>query len=130
MPVSGWGSMDDHPIHHKLRFYVFTYFVYSVPMSGSHPSIEDRIEALEQAVAALQDQPATSRGPMGELWVIDGLRDRDVDGVVMAGQVDGVERGPVAWQVALSADDLARRNWTEFAATIDALAHPVRLMLV
>ncbi len=99
-------------------------------MSEPHRSVEERLAALEAAVAALQASPPEPETSTGDLWVIDGLREREIAGVVMAGQVEVPDAGPVMWQVARTADDLAQRNWTEFAATIDALAHPVRLMLM
>lgn len=81
-------------------------------------------------MAALRTEPREAPSTTSDLWVLDGLRDRELDAVVMAGQVAVPDAGPVSWQMALTADDLTQRNWTEFAGTIDALAHPVRLLLL
>lgn len=106
------------------------------------PELESRLAALEQAVARLTvpatDAPASIPVTSGstpdvlpdDLWVLNGLRERGVEGVLMAGALTVPAKGPVAWQYALTADDLLDLDWADAAATLDALSHPARLTIL
>ncbi len=97
--------------------------------------LESRVAALEDAVARLAqpgrlpaDQP---EGPSeDELWVLHGLRERGVDGALMAGSLTVPGAGPVAWQYGLSSSALLELDWAQSAATVDALSHPARLTIL
>ena len=51
------------------------------------------------------------------------------DAVVMAGSLTP-EEGPIQWQVTLPRTALMEFDWTDLAATMDALAHPARLTIL
>ena len=104
-------------------------------MLQSETEFERRLTAVEAAVAALSangsaTQPGDSAVRPDHLWVLRGLADRGVEGVLMAGSLTVPDAGPVEWQYALTADALFGQDWTELAATIDALSHPARLTIV
>lgn len=113
-------------------------------------TLEQRVAALEQAVAALTSTPRASAGPAashpsssvvgleealgaamgGELFVLDELRQRFPDGAVaFAGHAE-VADGPVAWQWGRPTRDLLERDWDSSATPLAALGHPVRLRLL
>ncbi len=102
-------------------------------MAEQHDDLERRVAALEAAVARLTPRSAPTTEPSTEqddLWVLRGLRERGVEGVLMAGTLTVPAAGPVAWQYGLSSDSLLELDWAGFASTIDALSHPARLTIV
>lgn len=101
-------------------------------MTEQRDDLERRVAALEEAVARLTPRsvPTTAPGVADDLWVLHGLRERGVEGALMAGSLTVADLGPVAWQYALTADTLLALDWAEFASTIDALSHPARLTIV
>lgn len=96
--------------------------------------LKSRVAALERAVTRLTAMPAppesSAEDATDDLWVLSGLRERGVEGVLMAGTLAVPDQGPVAWQYGLAAGTLLELDWAEHAATIDALSHPVRLTIL
>lgn len=99
--------------------------------------LEDRIVALERAVAALQQRDAardsTASAPVdGDdvFWALTELERRSPGTVLITGSVEVPEAGPVRWQVGQHGDALLQQDWTEVATTLDALAHPARLSIL
>lgn len=99
--------------------------------------VESRLNALERAVAALQGQaaPAAAAGAptsASALWALEGLRDRAPEGgaVLYTGTVDLPTGGTVQWQYALPSAVVLEQDWSEQAAALTALGHPVRLQIL
>lgn len=102
---------------------------------------EDRISALEDAVAALTAAAApavsgssTSDAPTeDDFWALTGLQERsgDAGGVVFAGEVTppGAD-SPVRWQLAQPGDALMDTDWSALSGALAALGHPTRLTLL
>lgn len=98
---------------------------------------ESRLSALERTVAALQGQatPALATGAPtsgSALWALEGLRARAPEGgaVLYTGTVDLPTGGTVQWQYALPAVAVFDQDWSEQAAALTALGHPVRLQIL
>jgi DNA-binding transcriptional ArsR family regulator len=98
-------------------------------------SLEDRVAALEQALQAMQAEPAEGP-PTGSLpadpglWLLQGLkRHLPADAVAFGGTATAAE-GPIAWQWAVPTDQLREQDWEPAATVLDALSHPVRLRLL
>ncbi|MET7866859.1 ArsR/SmtB family transcription factor [Micromonospora taraxaci] len=102
--------------------------------------MEERITALETQVAALIERvtptpPASDTPPVpeGTFWALDGLQERlppDGTGAVLYVGTVRVADQRYDWQYGRTVDDLLTSDWTELAATMSALAHPVRLRLL
>lgn len=95
--------------------------------------LAERIAALEQRVAALEATPRAndSADSNTALWALNELRERlpAPGGVVYAGNVQ-LSAGPVEWQYGATMDQLLDQDWTEQAAPLAALGHPVRLAIL
>ncbi len=99
--------------------------------------LELRVEALEHAVEALQGHftldSASSAGLTNDpLWALEGLRERTLEGgaVLYTGVIDLPTGGTVQWQYALPAVVVLEQDWSERAAVLTALGHPVRLRIL
>lgn len=101
----------------------------------------DRLDALERRIIALEEQlgNASAATSEGSLWILDGLRPRTAGttgAVILAGlwQPENAERPaeakPLEWQYGRSVDDLVALDWSDSAAGLAALGHPVRLELL
>lgn len=63
-------------------------------------------------------------------WALNRIREDHPDGAVLfTGQMP-TPAGPVAWQFTRTADELQSVDWAERAPVLDALGHPIRLMLL
>lgn len=108
-------------------------------------TIDGRLRALEERVAALEDgatrPSATERsGPGGDVagapedpyWALTGLRARLDPGrgaVLWTGMTE-TGAGPVSWQMSRSTEELLDPEDSELsAASLAALGHPVRIDL-
>jgi hypothetical protein len=114
---------------------------------GSEPG--DRVARLEERVARLEaaagaGPPAlTARAPASgpaapdaadadEFWALRGLQARvgEPGAVVFAGAVHLPGGQRVEWQEGRLASELLADDWSQSAAGLTALAHPVRLLLL
>ncbi|HEY6479915.1 MAG TPA: ArsR family transcriptional regulator [Streptosporangiaceae bacterium] len=118
-------------------------------MDGEH---DDRVARLEERVARLEAAAAQSAGEAaGEslalaarapaeapatdadaFWALRGLQARvgEPGAVVFAGSVHLPGGGRVEWQEGRLASQLLDDDWSQSAAGLTALAHPVRLLLL
>lgn len=106
--------------------------------------ISERLAELEQRVAALEGgvaaRPAASAADSAQdtFWALAGLRDRTPAGTSGAVLFTGFVNLPTGehyeWQHGRPVDDLVHRepdqDWSETAASLAALGHPVRLQLL
>jgi DNA-binding transcriptional ArsR family regulator len=97
-------------------------------------SLEQRVEALEQAFAGLTAPRARRVTGSSEddkaLWLLQELRDRYPTATVMFGGTADTTEGPVAWQWGLPTAQVSEQDWESAAGVLDALSHPVRLRLL
>lgn len=94
--------------------------------------LEARVAALEEEVARLGRAPAPPPAEEAglDLWLVEGLRERQPGGAVAFGGTVAVGKGDVVWQWGSDAESLRESDWTSAAGVLDALAHPVRLRLL
>lgn len=113
------------------------------------------IQALDDRVSALEGEarqghaggppdggapPADDVGasaPSGTFWALDGLRARrpehpstESGTVMLTGSVTLPDGTPVEWQQGAGTAGLLEVDWTDRAATLAALGHPVRVELL
>jgi DNA-binding transcriptional ArsR family regulator len=97
-------------------------------------SLEQRVAALEQALAELTTPPAPSEtdetGSDQKLWLLQELRQRYPAAAVIFGGTADTANGPVGWQWAVPTEQLSEQDWEPAAGVLDALSHPVRLRLL
>jgi hypothetical protein len=110
-----------------------------MPPTESDP-LEHRVSELERRFAELISQ-STPPAPAGQpqkppdvFWALNGLRDRvgedDAGAVLYTGTVHLPTGERYDWQYGTAVDDLFAADWAEWAATLGALGHPVRLLLL
>lgn len=95
----------------------------------------ERLDALEERVAALESRLATSAAevtPDSPLWALEGLQERveDPGAVLLVGHVELPDGRRAQWQLGAVTDDLLGADWTEEVDVLVALGHPVRLRLL
>lgn len=97
------------------------------------------LAALEARVADLEEAGAPVRAGSPDpdaFWALAGLRERvaadseSAEGAVMLVGSVALPDGTAEWQQGASAGGLLETDWSEMAAALAALAHPVRLELV
>ena len=92
--------------------------------------LEARVARIEGAGTASPD--STPRPDADTFWALDGLKKRIADpgAVLFTGTVElpGGER--YDWQEAFATGALLEDDWSHAAASLSALAHPVRLLLL
>jgi hypothetical protein len=97
-------------------------------------SLEQRVEALEQALAGMTAPSAPNETNEAEseqnFWLLDELRHRYPSAAVIFGGTADTAHGPVAWQWAVPTEQLSVQDWEPAAGVLDALSHPVRLRLL
>jgi DNA-binding transcriptional ArsR family regulator len=102
-------------------------------------ALADRLAALERRVARLES--AGGRGESGEpggspgadaFWALEGLRQRagQPGAVLFAGTVSLPGGEHYEWQWGQPVKALLADDWSELAGPLDAVAHPVRLLLL
>jgi len=87
-------------------------------------AIEERLDLLERRKAP----PQPSADP--ELWALEALAFRGIDGVTYAGHVNVPQHGTLGWQITLPTSSVTGQRWTDAAPVLAALGHPVRLELL
>lgn len=100
--------------------------------------MEQRLAALEAQVAALTEQiaggPTPAPVPADEVfWALEGLKQRlpaEGGGAVLYTGAVRLAGQHYDWQYGLLVDDVLAADWTELAAALTALGHPVRLRLL
>ena len=96
--------------------------------------MEQRVEALEQALAGLTaaEAPSEADEPAAEqsFWLLHELRHRYPAAAVIFGGTADTAHGPVAWQWGVPTEQVREQDWEPAAGVLDALSHPVRLRLL
>lgn len=114
-------------------------------MSDDAPGLTDRVERLERAVAELTcrvaaappaddrtEEPDIAGGTADRFWALEGLKVRvgEPGAVLFTGSVWIGEGEHYEWQEARPTSDLLDQDWGDLAASVSAVAHPVRLTLL
>ena len=98
------------------------------------PSLEQRVEALEQRIASLTTPLAPSVGDDAEsgreFWLLQELQQRYSAAAVILGGTADTAHGAVAWQWGVPTEQVTEQDWEPAAGVLDALSHPVRLRLL
>ncbi|MFW6033902.1 MAG: ArsR/SmtB family transcription factor [bacterium] len=98
--------------------------------------LADRIATLEERVRRLEQAGTPEPADASEVfWALEGLKSRLPDGgVLFTGAVPLPTGEHYEWQAGVPAEELVDTDWEELAsdraATLGALGHPVRLLLV
>lgn len=96
--------------------------------------LEARVTALEAQVAQLEQCLATpsptSHTLPTDFWVLNGLQEREIDGVTFAGHVSAHGQSSVQWQYGLPTSTFLQQTWEDAAPSLAALGHPARLRLL
>lgn len=92
--------------------------------------LEDRVAALERAVAALVPGSARAGGDSEDYWLLEEVRLRHPAGAVVFGGTATLGKGEVAWQWGSATENVLEAEWDSAAGVLDALSHPVRLHLL
>jgi hypothetical protein len=93
-------------------------------------SLERRLAALEERVSRLEAEPQAPRDEV--FWALEGLR-RRITGpgqVLFTGALNLPTGERYEWQQGAETDRLLEADWSEGAASLAALGHPVRLTLL
>ena len=100
-------------------------------MTDDLEALSRELRALAERVGALETTPAIDPDTF---WALTGLQKRlpgDSDGAVMlVGSLTLPTGAPVAWQEGFDTAGLLETDWSEWATTLAALGHPVRLELL
>jgi hypothetical protein len=94
---------------------------------------EDRLARIEERLAALEAGSAPTRPPAGDqFWALRHLETLAGDpGAVLFTGLVGLPAGDrYEWQQTIPAEGLLEADWTLQAATLAALAHPARLLIL
>ncbi|PRY31118.1 helix-turn-helix domain-containing protein [Pseudosporangium ferrugineum] len=103
-------------------------------------SIERRVTELERRFAELigrsaDEKPApTPSRPPDTFWALNGLRDvvgeDNAGAVLFTGMVNLPTGEHLEWQHDTAVDDMLEADWSDWAGTLGALGHPIRLLLL
>lgn len=97
-------------------------------------ALTERVDALEHRASCVE-----SAAPEGEdgFWALEGLRGRLADhpsttegAVMLVGALTLPDGGPVSWQQGTGTEGLLEADWSDRAAVLAALGHPVRIELL
>ena len=102
-------------------------------MTSEH---EDRLQALEERVAALEQQGAERESAATDeadvFWALNGVRSRypDPGAVLFAGTAETAAGARYQYQYGLETEHLLDIDWAQFADSLASLGHPVRLTIL
>ena len=102
-------------------------------MTSEH---EDRLQALEERVAALEQQGAERESAATDeadvFWALNGVRSRypDPGAVLFAGTAETAAGARYEYQYGLETAHLLDVDWARFADSLASLGHPVRLTIL
>ena len=102
-------------------------------MTSEH---EDRLQALEERVAALEQQGAERESAATDeadvFWALNGVRSRypDPGAVLFAGTAETAAGARYQYQYGLETEHLLDIDWARFADSLASLGHPVRLTIL
>ncbi|OJF10478.1 helix-turn-helix domain-containing protein [Couchioplanes caeruleus] len=109
-------------------------------MDASAEPLEHRVSELERRLAELtstvegRTPRAGDRRPPDVFWALEGLRERVGDdnggAVLFTGTVHLPTGEHYDWQFGTAVDDIFESDWSDWASTLGALGHPVRLLLL
>ena len=89
----------------------------------------ERLSRLEERVARLESGPVPV--PSADVfWALEGLKVHSPDAVLFTGSVTLPTGERYEWQMTRPAQELLDDDWSQQIATLSALAHPVRLLLL
>jgi hypothetical protein len=89
----------------------------------------ERLSRLEERVARLEAGPAPV--PSTDVfWALEGLKAHTPEAVLFTGSVTLPTGEKYEWQMTRAAQELLDDDWSQQIATLSALAHPVRLLLL
>lgn len=94
--------------------------------------IEDRLARLETGATAAPAQRPEPVPDEDRFWALTTLKSLvpEPGAVLFTGSVTLGPGAHYEWQEARPVGDLVERDWAELAASLSALAHPVRLTLL
>ncbi|MGH3794714.1 MAG: ArsR/SmtB family transcription factor [Pseudonocardiaceae bacterium] len=95
--------------------------------------LADRLDRLEERVAALESGPPPARAPgTGPLWALEALKVRvgEPGAVLFTGSVTLPGPRHYDWQQGSEIGQLLDSDWAVAADHLGALGHPVRLALL
>lgn len=92
----------------------------------------DRIEARLSRLESGAAEPPLAAPDAERFWALNRLKELvpEPGGVLFTGAVTVGDGEPYEWQEGRLLADLLERDWGEYATTLSALAHPVRLALL
>ena len=108
-------------------------------MNDEGAGLADRVAELERRLAQVEatqgraaDVAPDQHRPADRFWALDGLKAQaDEPGAVLFAGFVGLPGGErYEWQQGHLVDTLLADDWAECAAALNALAHPVRLLLL
>ncbi|NYG59626.1 DNA-binding transcriptional ArsR family regulator [Nocardioides daedukensis] len=99
--------------------------------------LRERVERLESRTTAPTASPGAPGPDEDTFWALEGVRARrdahpeTADGIVLlTGSLNLPTGEPVEWQMGAATSDLVGTDWSDAAAPLAALGHPVRLKLL
>ncbi|GAA3729412.1 ArsR family transcriptional regulator [Salinactinospora qingdaonensis] len=95
--------------------------------------LEERVAHLEAPAQPPGDTPTAPEPTEDRFWALNELKrlaEADQGGVLFTGFVNLSEEEKYEWQQGAHASDIVDWDWSELSDTIDALGHPVRLLLL
>jgi len=101
-------------------------------LAGRVAELERRLARVEAAQGRVADDAPGQQRAADRFWALDGLKAQagEPGAVLFTGFVRLPGGEHYEWQQAHLVDTLLAGDWAECAAALNALAHPVRLLLL